>query len=179
VQLDRSLLIVGALISVALLVAGALAGSALSRWWRGLLARRRAARATRGERDAEGMLARAGWTVEARQVVRTLRFEVDGAPAEASVRCDLLVSRGGRRCVAEVKTGQLAPRLDHAPTRRQLLEYRLAFDVDGVLLVDAGAGSIREVRFPALTARPRRLVACALAFALGTAAGLGAHLLMP
>ena len=34
-------------------------------------------------------------------------------------------------CVAEVKTGRLAPRIDTPATRRQLLEYRLAFDVDG------------------------------------------------
>ena len=114
------------------------------------------------------MLARAGWVVEGRQITRTLALEVDGAPTEARVRCDLLVRRGLRRCVAEVKTGALAPRIDHAPTRRQLLEYRLAFDVDGVLLVDVEAGRVIEVRFP-LPPRRSSLGALALAFAAGAA----------
>jgi hypothetical protein len=55
------------------------------------------------------------------------------------------VEHRGRRYIAEVKTGRLAPRLSHGPTRRQLLEYRAAFDVHGVVLVDADAGSIVHV----------------------------------
>ncbi|AKF04082.1 hypothetical protein [Sandaracinus amylolyticus] len=145
---DRTLLII-----LAVVLATVVIGTSVARAWRRLRARSRQLRARRGERDAERLLARAGWIVEARQVARTLRFEVDGAPAEAHVRCDLLVRRGARRCVAEVKTGALAPRLDHAPTRRQLLEYRLAFDVDGVLLVDAESERVMEVRFPLATAR--------------------------
>jgi hypothetical protein len=47
-----------------------------------------------------------------------------------------------------VKTGRQAPRLGHADTRRQMLEYQLAFEVPGVLLVDAESGRVREVRFP-------------------------------
>ncbi|UJR83402.1 hypothetical protein [Sandaracinus amylolyticus] len=141
--------------ALALVLASIAVTTWIARAWRRLRARSRQLRARRGERDAERLLARAGWVVEARQVARTLRFEVDGAPTEANVRCDLLVRRGARRCVAEVKTGALAPRLDHAPTRRQLLEYRLAFDVDGVLLVDAESGRVMEVRFP--LAMPRRM----------------------
>jgi hypothetical protein len=62
-------------------------------------------------------------------------------------------SRVGRY-IAEVKTGRAAVRLDTAATRRQLLEYRVAFDVDGVLLVDAEAGEIRLVEFPLSRGRP-------------------------
>ncbi|MDQ3036888.1 MAG: hypothetical protein M3Y87_31130, partial [Myxococcota bacterium] len=117
--------------------------------------RRRALRAVRGEAHGERLLVAQGWIVEGRQVARTLRFTLDGAPIEARVRCDLVVRRGRRRCVAEIKTGALAPRIDHAPTRRQLLEYRLAFDVDGILLVDAEAGRVREVVFPHAVRAPR------------------------
>jgi hypothetical protein len=49
--------------------------------------------------------------------------------------------------VAEVKSGKLAPRIETAATRRQLLEYRVAFDVDGVLLVDEEAGRVSEIVF--------------------------------
>jgi hypothetical protein len=58
--------------------------------------------------------------------------------------------------VAEVKTGTQAPRFEHADTRRQLLEYQLAFEVDSVLLVDVEAGEVREVSFP-LAHKARRV----------------------
>jgi hypothetical protein len=54
------------------------------------------------------------------------------------------------RLVAEVKSGKIAASLACAATRRQLLEYRLAYDVDGVMLVDMAAGRVHEVRFPRL-----------------------------
>lgn len=114
--------------------------------------RRRLKRALRGERDAERLLERLGFTIEARQQTTELSFRVDGEPAVATVRADLLVRRGDVRYVAEVKTGEVAPRIEHAATRRQLLEYSLAFDVDGVLLVEPEAGVVREVEFPELVA---------------------------
>jgi hypothetical protein len=76
--------------------------------------------------------------------------------------------------VAEVKTGTLAPRIETATTRRQLLEYRVAFAVDGVLLVDADAGTVRRVEFPLPLARPARRAAWLL---LGIALGALAVLL--
>jgi ABC-type nickel/cobalt efflux system permease component RcnA len=163
------------LAAVAAALLGALAAWWCARAWRAGRARRRARRAARGEIHAERLLASEGWTVEARQVARTLRFTVDGAPAEARVRCDLVVRRGARRCVAEVKTGALAPRIDHPPTRRQLLEYRLAFDVDGILLVDAEAGRVREIVFPHAAARaPVPWRAYLLAATLGALAAAAA-----
>ena len=68
------------------------------------------------------------------------------------LRADLLVTRNGRRYVAEVKTGRTAPRLDCAATRRQLLEYRIAFGVDGVLLVDAESDCVIVVELGSLDA---------------------------
>ena len=65
-------------------------------------------------------------------------------------RADYLATRDGSRYVVEVKTGAQAPRIETSATRRQILEYRIAFDVDGVVLVDAEAGSVHEMTFPAL-----------------------------
>jgi len=76
----------------------------------------------------------------------------DGAPLTIDLRADYLVSQGRRRFVAEVKTGRWAPRLETAATRRQLLEYRFAFDVDGVLLVDADADRVSSIEFAGATA---------------------------
>jgi hypothetical protein len=142
---------------------------------RALRARWRMVRALRGERDGESMLARAGYRIEARQCRGALELDVDGEPHRAELRCDLIVRRGARRYVAEVKTGARAPSLDHAPTRRQLIEYQLAFHADGILLVDPGSGRVRTITIP--VAHPRRsppasqLPALALGTAIGASAG--------
>jgi hypothetical protein len=49
----------------------------------------------------------------------------------------------------------MAPQPRHGATRRQLLEYRLAFDVDGILLVEPEHALIREVRFPTVETKDR------------------------
>jgi len=138
--------IVAAALAAALLSLAVRAGvRRVAASWR---ARHRAHRALRGERRAEGLLEGLGYHILERQPATTWAVEVDGQPEEVHLRADLLVERGGTRLVAEVKTGARAPRLQSSATRRQLLEYRVAYDVDGVLLVDAEAGAVREVTFP-------------------------------
>jgi hypothetical protein len=112
------------------------------------LARTRARRALAGESAAEGLLEDAGFTIVDRQVRTTWRFYCDDDAVETELRCDLLVEHDGRLLVAEVKTGQAAPRLDTAATRRQLLEYQVAYGASGVVLVDAEVGELRVVDFP-------------------------------
>ena len=63
------------------------------------------------------------------------------------MRADYLVEADGEVLVAEVKTGDVAPRIETAATRRQLLEYHVAFEVDGVLLVCPERGVIHRVDF--------------------------------
>jgi hypothetical protein len=118
------------------------------RFLAGVRARRRGRAAVRGEVAAEELLARAGFKVRERQVALVFPIVCDGQPLPIALRADLLVERGGRRYVAEVKTGEAAPSLATAATRRQLLEYLIAYRVDGVLLVDAERGSVHEVEFP-------------------------------
>jgi hypothetical protein len=101
-----------------------------------------------GEVRAEVLLRRLGFSILGRQVGVSYSVGVDGAEVAIDLRADYVVSEGGRRYVAEVKTGVFAPRIETAATRRQLLEYRVAFDVDGVLLVDAEANRVRLVEFP-------------------------------
>lgn len=102
----------------------------------------------RGEARAEKLLRRRGYAIAGRQVEARMTFLVDGSRCAADLRADLLVRRKGRRYVAEVKTGREAPHLRNHATRRQLLEYFVAFDVDGILLVDAEQDVIHEVVFP-------------------------------
>jgi hypothetical protein len=143
---DRPVVFAVAVAVAALVVVWTIAR--VRRFLAGVRARRRARAAVRGEVAAEELLARAGFRVRERQVALVFPIICDGEPLPIALRADLLVERGGRRYVAEVKTGEAAPSLATAATRRQLLEYLVAYRVDGVLLVDAERGSVHEVEFP-------------------------------
>lgn len=117
----------------------------------------RGLRAVDGEVGAFALLERAGYAVLGRQVPGSWTVRADGESVTFGLRADYLVAREGRRYIAEVKTGRLAPRLSHGPTRRQLLEYSAAFDVHGVILVDADVETITHVEVDLFGDRaPRR-----------------------
>jgi hypothetical protein len=123
--------------------------AAIVRRWRGSLrARRRAARAGAGEDRAGSLLVAAGFRIVARQARVEWVPLVDGEPFATELRADYLVEADGELFVAEVKTGDEAPSLATAATRRQLLEYSIAFAVDGVLLVCPERDEIKRVEFP-------------------------------
>jgi hypothetical protein len=164
---------------VALVVATALLAvlgyRAVARRWHSWHARRRMQRAADGEARAATLLRRRGFEVQDAQVPGSFVLHVDDAPHTVRLRADLIVQRRGRRYVAEVKTGAVAPRPDHRATRRQLLEYGMAYDADGVLLVDAERGAVHEVRFPGFTGRrSRRWGPVLWALAGGAVAGAAA-----
>jgi len=111
---------------------------------------RRVHRAQRGERDAVALLEAAGYHVLEEQLRGRWSVEVDGREHGVDVIADLLVERDGWRFIAEVKTGELATDPLRPATRRQLLEYLLAFEPDGLLLVDMDDETIQEIAFPGL-----------------------------
>lgn len=119
----------------------------LRRAVRSARARYRGRRAASAERRAERLLERGGYRVAARQERLRWQLWCDGDPVEIEVRADLLVERDGQRFVGDVKTGAYAPNITLAATRRQLLEYWYAYDVDGVLLIDMESERIRLVEF--------------------------------
>ena len=108
---------------------------------------RRGRVARRAEREAERLLESAGFEILERQVTHDWPMDVGGERVTARLRADLRVRRDGVEYVAEVKTGAAA-RATAPATRRQLLEYLLAFDVDGVLLVDMEEEEVLSVDFP-------------------------------
>jgi hypothetical protein len=142
------------------------------RWSRRRRMSLRMERAVLGEERAPALLEAHGFAVVGAQVVVEHSVRIDDRIVVIPLRADYLAERDGARYVVEVKTGALAPRIETSATRRQILEYRIAFDVDGVLLVDAESGSVHEITFPALErlARPAasstwRFVALAVAAA--------------
>ncbi len=118
--------------------------------WQG---RRAAARGARGERRARVLLERAGYRILAEQPRHLATIEVAGRDEDYLLVPDFLCERGGRRYVADAKTGAGADPSARA-TRRQLLEYACAFEVEDALLIDVNQGRILRLRFGVLT--PRR-----------------------
>ncbi len=146
---------------------------AVARWLPARRLRVARERGAEGEVRAEALLRRLGYAIVARQAALTYGVSVDGQPRSIDLRADFLVERDRRLFVAEVKTGRLAPRLETSSTRRQLLEYRVAFDAAGVLLVDVDAGRVHAVEFPLPAARRppgARLVWVLVGVAIGLAA---------
>jgi hypothetical protein len=147
----------------------ALVALAVARWrrWRGL---RRSLRGRRLESEASSALARAGFRLIRHRPIAEYDLQIDGEPRPMRLEGDYLVARGGRRFLVEVKSGNGADPARRA-TRRQLLEYAMGFDVDGVLLFDAERGRLHRVEFP-LAQRPAK--GGRWWFLLGAAAGLAA-----
>lgn len=137
--------------AVVIAALAALAAVCCTLWVLGRLRRfsriRRAARAGLAERAAAGVLASAGYQIVGRQVRQRWSLHSNGREVSFDLIADYVVEAQGARYVAEVKTGARALDLRHGPTRRQLLEYRQAFGVAGVLLVDAEGGEVQHVEF--------------------------------
>jgi len=138
-----------ALLGLLLLVVGVLFGLKLARWVLRYRVGRTRRTGSKGEARALRLLAAGGWRILEREVTSEGVVRVDGEERTYTVRADALVRRRRRTCVAEFKGGGGSATIAHRATRRQLLEYAVLFDVDGVLLVDADAGRIHEVEFPA------------------------------
>lgn len=126
------------------------AGAFAMRTWLRLLDRfqrkHRSKLAIAGETKAIKLLNRHGYQIESHQQRMSCSLSVDGEPVAFELIADFIVSKDGYRYVAEAKTGQGASPT-HRGTRRQLLEYALAFDVDGVLLVDMTEQCIHDIDF--------------------------------
>jgi len=115
----------------------------------GWLLRRRFRSAASAEVRAERWLARHGFRIVDRQILRRGEIHVDGEPYRFDVRADLIVERDGERALVEVKTGAAAEPSSSA-TRRQMLEYGVVFGVSALYLFDADRERLMHVRFAAL-----------------------------
>jgi hypothetical protein len=157
-----------------LLVGAALGGLALYSflgWLRRLRLRLRFSRAQRKEAEAATLLERRGYRVLSGQLEGFYELLQDGESFYPKLRADYLVERRGKVYIAEAKSGSRAPDVLERHTRRQLLEYAIAYEVDGVLLVDTEAKRISEISFPALRRGGRRGLDFALGILVGALAG--------
>jgi Holliday junction resolvase len=108
--------------------------------------KRRLQRGHQAEQDAVKYLQRRGYRILAAQLEETITVYVDGEPQNSTVRADFLARKGRKTYIVEVKSGQQGTvRLPHV--RRQLLEYKLVYQPDGVLLLDMEHRTLQEICF--------------------------------
>ena len=109
-------------------------------------------RAKSAEKKAVVLLQKWGYTILDVQLKETVVITIDGKPHESTVRADVLVRKGFKRYIVEIKTGQqTSPTLPNV--RRQLLEYYLVYQPDGMLLLDMEKEKLKEICFEQITAK--------------------------
>lgn len=158
------------------LLAAAWLGAKLAALWRRFWMARRFARGRTGEHDAKGVLESLGYRILQSQASRQVPVLVDGKPQMAEVIADYLTAKNGRACLIEVKTGAQAVDPLYAPTRRQLLEYTLAFPDYTLFLLDMEARALKRIEFPCAGKEPswcRHLPWLLAGLGLGIAIGIG------
>jgi len=96
-----------------------------------------------------------GYKILASQLREEVLIYVDGEAEKSVVRADYLVRRGWKLYVVEVKSGQQGNARLPA-IRRQLLEYYMVYQPDGILLLDMEHKNLQEIRFAYADGRPVR-----------------------
>ncbi|HAR61889.1 MAG: hypothetical protein DKM50_08030 [Candidatus Margulisiibacteriota bacterium] len=88
-----------------------------------------------------------GFEVVEYQSAKNISIHVNNTEHSYRICADFLVQKDEYRFVAEIKNGLQNADISNIQTRRQLLEYYLAYDVDGILLVDMLNRNISLIQF--------------------------------
>ena len=75
---------------------------------------------------------------------------IDDKPHRVTVKADMIVKKGSKTYVAEVKTGEKVTSPKYTDTRRQLLEYYMVYRPNGLILVDMERQKLRTVEYSIL-----------------------------
>jgi len=108
---------------------------------------KRFSKGRKAEKAAEKILTRNGYAIIDVQKSKPLLVTIGDKIHRYVVRIDYLVRKRGKVYVVEVKSGEKIPYITNRETRRQMLEYYLAFQPRGILLLNMKNKSISEVRF--------------------------------
>ena len=100
----------------------------------------------RAEKKAEVLLKRNGFHIIDRQQSKPLIIKAGSELYRYLIRIDFLVKKNGRTYVVEVKSGS-KNKITKRETRRQLLEYFLAYQPYGIILFDMDTRKFSEIRF--------------------------------
>lgn len=110
-------------------------------------AKKRSVISKKAEKTAEKWLKRNGFQIVEKQQSRPLIIQTGQTRHRYSIRTDFLVKKGGQKYIVEVKSGQKNSQITNRDTRRQLLEYFLAYQSHGIILFDMEHKKFLEVKF--------------------------------
>jgi Holliday junction resolvase-like predicted endonuclease len=110
-------------------------------------AKQRSFTSKRAEKTAEKWLKRNGFQITEKQQSRPLIIQTGKIRHRYLIRTDFLVRKGGRKYIVEVKSGQKNSHITNRDTRRQLLEYFLAYQSYGIILFDMEHKKFSEIKF--------------------------------
>lgn len=99
------------------------------------------------EKKAAKFLNSKGFTVLGEQVEYKHTYYVNGEATTSNITIDYLVEKNEKVFVVEVKSGKSAISIKNRNTRRQLLEYAVAIECDGVYLLDMENKTLGLVEF--------------------------------
>lgn len=142
------------LLVVMSMLTGGFVYRSISALWRRWRMTRRFKRGMIAEKHAARYLRRHGYKILAAQLQQPITVYVNGEPQESNVRADFLVRKGWKTYIVEVKSGQQGT-VRQAATRRQLLEYKLVYEPDGIILLDMEHHNLQKIGFT-YSARRRR-----------------------
>ena len=119
----------------------------ISNWLRTKRLRKRFSKSRQAEKEAEKILKRNGYAIIDAQKSKPLLVTIGDKIHRYLVRIDYLARKKGKIYVVEVKSGEKIPYITNRETRRQMLEYYLAYQPSGILLLNMKNKSISEVKF--------------------------------
>lgn len=119
----------------------------IGNWLRSKRLRKRFSRSRQAEKEAEKILKKNGYVILDAQKSKPLLITIGDKIHRYLVRIDYLARKRGKVYVVEVKSGEKIPYITNRETRRQMLEYYLAYQPSGILLLNMKNKTISEVKF--------------------------------
>lgn len=131
--------------------------------------KRRVLKAGRAEAAARKYLESEGYTILAVQERVPIVTKVNGKPHKSYIQADLIAQKGKEIFVVDVKTGDVAKKPASPDNRRQLLEYYLVYQPDGVIVLDMDEQKLYRLEFDIKFPTPKRfnLVPYLISFCAG------------
>ncbi|UAM99113.1 hypothetical protein K8354_04620 [Polaribacter litorisediminis] len=99
------------------------------------------------ETAAEDFLRKKGFNILSSQEIYFHNYLVNGHKKQNKLIVDYITEKSGKKYIIEVKSGKKAISLDDKNSRRQLLEYDLVIENDGVILLDMENENLQFVNF--------------------------------
>jgi Holliday junction resolvase len=118
-----------------------------SHWINSNKLKKRFSRSRLAEKDAEKLLQKKGYAIVDIQKSKPILITIGDKIHRYLIRIDYLVRKKGKVYVVEVKSGEKNPYITNRETRRQMLEYYLAYQPNGIILLNMRNKSISEVKF--------------------------------